>query len=70
MIQKIFLVFLIIISIFISINSIIFLPIAAFLIATLLTNTNEFSLTKNKKVFFYFVAVVTILSLISISKFV
>ena len=66
----IFTIFLIIISIFISINSIIFWPVSAFLIATLVTNTNEFSLARHKKAFYYFIGTIIILSLISITKFV
>ena len=68
--NRIFLIFLTLISIFISINSILFLPVSAYLIATLLTNTNEFSLARHKKTAFYFFGLVIILSLISITKFV
>jgi len=67
---RLFLLFLIVISIFISINSIIFLPVTAFLIATLLTNSNEFSLARHKKTAFYFFGLIIILSLFSISKFI
>lgn len=66
----IYLLFLIIISVFISINSIIFWPVSAFLIATLLTNSNEFNLTHHKKTLYYFLGIIIILSLISITKFV
>lgn len=70
MMSKLFLIFLSAIAVFISINSFLFLPVAAFLVATLVTNTNEFSLVRHKKILFYFLGLIIILSLISISKFI
>lgn len=66
----IFTIFLIIISIFISINSYLFLPVTAYLVATLLTNSNEFSFSRNKKFLYYFIGLVTILSLVSLNKII
>lgn len=68
--NRLFLLFLCLLAIFISINSIIFLPIAAFLVATLFTNTNEFSLARHKKTLFYFFGLIVILSLISLTKII
>jgi len=66
----IYLLFITIISIFISINSIIFWPVSAFLLATLLTNSNEFSFGKNKRAVFYFFGFILILSLITLTKII
>ncbi len=68
MMNKLFLIFVILISAFISINSLFFLPVTAFLITTLFTNTNEFKIEKNKKAIFYFTGIILILTLITISR--
>lgn len=70
MTNKIFLIFITLVSIFISINSLVFLPVSAYLIATLITNTNEFNFAKNKKVTFYFFGLILILTLIRLTKIV
>lgn len=68
MVNKLFLVVITLISIFISINSLFFVPVTAYLIATLFTGTNEFKLEKNKKSVFYFIGIVLILALITLTK--
>ena len=68
--NKFFLIVLSFLAIFISINSIVFLPVAVFLVTTLITNSDEFNLTKHKKTLFYFLGSIIILSLISVSKFI
>lgn len=70
MANKLFLTFLCLISIFISLNSFVFLPVTAYLIATLLTNSNEFSFNKNKKAVFYFFGLILILALITLTKII
>jgi hypothetical protein len=67
---KLFLFFLCLVSVFISISSLLFLPVTAYLIATLLTNSNEFSFNKNKKAVFYFFGLILILVLVRLSKIV
>lgn len=70
MTNKLFLIFLCLISIFISLNSFVFLPVTAYLIATLLTNSNEFSFNKNKKAVFYFFGLILILALMRLTKII
>lgn len=76
--KKIFLILLTLLSILIAVSSamngslvsLFFLPVPAYFIATLLTNSDEFSLAKQKKAIFYYVGLIVILSLISIKKFI
>ncbi len=70
MTNKLFLIAITLISIFISINSFYFLPVTAFLLTTLFTGTNEFKLEKNRKAVFYFIGIISILTLITISRIV
>lgn len=76
--NKLYLIFVSILSIFIFLGSIksgqytslIFLPIPAFFVSNLLTNSNEFSIKKHKRSVFLYFALIIILSLFSISKFI
>jgi len=70
MISKLFLILITIISIFLSINSALFLPVSAYLIANIVTNTKDFDFDYHKKTSFYYFGAIFILSLISVFKFI
>jgi hypothetical protein len=75
---KIILLILSMLSVFVFLSAVItgkylalfFLPIPAYFIASLVTNTESISIKKHKKALYYFIGTIIILSLISISKFI
>lgn len=76
--QKIILLLLSMLSVFIFLSSLVtgkylslfFLPIPAYFIASLVTNTENINFKKNRKAIFFYIAIIIILSLISVSKFI
>lgn len=50
--------------------SLLFLPIPAYFIASLVTNTESISFKKSKKAIFFYIGIIVILSLISVYKFI
>lgn len=76
--NKLFLIFLTILSLFILISTILsnsyvsffFLPIPVYFIATLLTNSDDFSWAKHKKAAFFYFGIILILALFSIFRFI
>lgn len=76
--NKLSLLLLSMLSVFIFLSSIFtgrylslfFLPVPAYFIASLVTTTESINFKKNRKAIFFYIAIITILSLISISKFI
>lgn len=76
--NKTYLVLLTLISIFIllsavktsSLFSLFFLPVPAYFLTTLITNSDEFSFSKSQKLTFVYFGLVVIMILISLSKII